>query len=193
MPNTMKKTTFTGSGTLADTDEMAVRFVGQTKSGNAVMITLPRAICKDNIELTMAEKDDMVNALEFEGLYNDDDLASDDKTEPWDVVFLHPEDAPATVDNIVLGLGKFYVGDADSTDQTDFECVGLTRGGGSFTVEREFREINADGDPGAVSGRVAKEGGRPKLKLNSLEILKTLALHAGTRKETTNAQTSGQG
>ena len=51
------------------------------------------------------------------------------------------------------------------------KMVALTRGGGSFVVEREFREINADGDPGLVKGRIAKEAGRPKLKLVALQWL----------------------
>lgn len=59
-------------------------------------------------------------------------------------------------------------------------CVGLTRGGGSFVVEREYREITADGDPGAVEGRIHQEGGRPKLKLKALQWLtKIPTLYAG--------------
>ena len=71
------------------------------------------------------------------------------------------------VDSIVLGVGKFYVGKSSS----DAVLVGLTRGGGSFVVEREFREISADEDPGAVEGRVLKDSGRPKLKLVALQWL----------------------
>ena len=173
----INKVTVKGKGDIGTSDEKAIRWVGKTKSGLAVKITIPRAICKDNIELTMAEKDDIINSLEYEGLYTDAALAQDNKDEPWEIEYLSPA-ASAETDHIVLGLGKFYVGDADSTQDSDFTCVGLTRGGGSFNVEREFREINADGDPGAVSGRIAKEGGRPKLKLSSLEVTKTFALHA---------------
>lgn len=183
----MKKTTFAGSGSVATTDEIAVRWIGKTKSGNAVKITIPRAICKDNLEVTMAEKDDMVNNLEFEGLYTDTNLAAGTRTEPWSIEYLHLEGSTAETDNIVLGIGKFYTGPADSTADNAFTCVGLTRGGGSFSVEREFREINADGDPGAVSGRIVQEGGRPKLKLSSLEVTKTFALHAGVTATTVNA------
>ena len=49
--------------------------------------------------------------------------------------------------------------------------VGLTRGGGGFVVEREYREINADDDPGPVAGRIVQEGGRPKLKFKALQWL----------------------
>mgnify|MGYP006874857972 CR=1 FL=1 len=56
----------------------------------------------------------------------------------------------------------FYVG----SDQ-----VALTRGGGSFNVEREAREINADGDRGMVKGRVVYESSRAKLTMNILTML----------------------
>lgn len=49
--------------------------------------------------------------------------------------------------------------------------VGLTRGGGGFVVEREYREINADDDPGPVYGRIVQEGGRPKLSFKMLQWL----------------------
>lgn len=63
---------------------------------------------------------------------------------------------------ILLGYGLFYIDDA---------LVGLTRGGGQFTVEREYRKITADGDRGGYKGRIVSEGAVPKLKMNLLEIL----------------------
>ena len=60
------------------------------------------------------------------------------------------------------------------TSSSDADCVGLTRGGGNFVVEREYREINADDDPGPV------KGGRPKLKLKTLQWLtKISTLYSG--------------
>lgn len=47
----------------------------------------------------------------------------------------------AAADKILLGTGVFSVGGV---------ALGLTRGGGSFVVEREFRELGADGDFGPV-------------------------------------------
>ena len=63
------------------------------------------------------------------------------------------------VENILLGYGVFSIGSTP---------VGLTRGGGSFTVETEYREIEADGDYGAVKGRVVIDRQDAKLTLNAL-------------------------
>lgn len=63
---------------------------------------------------------------------------------------------------IILGEGVFSIGNVD---------VGLTRGGGQFNVEREYREIEADGDYGPVKGRIRKIRSRATLTMNALEIL----------------------
>ncbi len=65
------------------------------------------------------------------------------------------------VGDIILGDGAFYINGA---------IVGLTRGGGQFTVEREYRMIEADGDFGPVKGRNRKIRSTPKLTMNVLEI-----------------------
>ena len=49
--------------------------------------------------------------------------------------------------DIILGDGVFAIGATD---------VGLTRGGGTLTIEREYRTIEADGDYGPVKGRIRK-------------------------------------
>lgn len=67
-------------------------------------------------------------------------------------------------DDIILGDGIFSIAGVD---------IALTRGGGKFTVEREFREIEADGDYGVVKGRVRLIKSRAKLEINALEILDT--------------------
>ena len=59
----------------------------------------------------------------------------------------------------------FYVGST---------AVALIRGGGQWTVEREYREINADGDRGPVKGRVVMEGSRATLTMNALTMLTRL-------------------
>ena len=66
--------------------------------------------------------------------------------------------------NIILGAGVFAIGADD---------VGLTRGGGSLTIERTYREIAADNDYGPVKGRIEKTRGVAKLAMNALEILAT--------------------
>ena len=68
----------------------------------------------------------------------------------------------ASPDNIILGDGVFAIGTTD---------IGLTRGGGSFVVEREYRIIEADGDYGPVKGRIRKVQSVAKLTMNALELL----------------------
>lgn len=72
-----------------------------------------------------------------------------------------PTTKPYEVD-IILGLGGFFIGD---------NCFGLTRGGGQFTVERTYRKIAADGDPGGVKGRINLDDSVPKLTTNLLQII----------------------
>lgn len=80
------------------------------------------------------------------------------------------------VENVMLGKGCFYVDDV---------LVGLTRDGGNFSVEYEFREINADGDRGAHKGRIENEGARAKMTINHLEILTEMEkFHPGLKVET---------
>lgn len=64
--------------------------------------------------------------------------------------------------NIVLGDGVFSIGGVD---------IGLTRGGGKFAVEREYKQIEADGDYGPVKGRIRKTKSVAKLTVNALELL----------------------
>lgn len=65
------------------------------------------------------------------------------------------------VKKILLGYGEFSIGGVP---------IGLTRGGGSFDVETEYREIEADGDRGPVKGRVTIDTQIAKLKLNALTM-----------------------
>lgn len=64
--------------------------------------------------------------------------------------------------NIILGDGVFAINGVD---------IALTRGGGSFSVEREYRQIEADGDYGPVKGRIRKVKSVSKMKLSALTIL----------------------
>ena len=67
----------------------------------------------------------------------------------------------ATADKILLGYGVVSVG---------ANPIGLTRGGSAFVVEREFREIEADGDKGPVVGRIVIDREVAKLTVNALEM-----------------------
>lgn len=62
---------------------------------------------------------------------------------------------------ILLGEGVFSLNGVD---------IGLTRGGGQFLVEREYRQVNADGDRGPVKGRIRLVASVGKLVMNALEI-----------------------
>lgn len=167
-------TKYTGSGSVAAADFRYVKWVGKTKGGQAVTIEMPKAFCRSNPDWTFAEKDDTVPEIEFEGVYTDTNLAAGTRTEPWAITVA--DGTTAGNGEIVLGVGKFYVGSTSS----DAAAVGLTRGGGSFVVEREYREIKADEDPGAVEGRINQEAGRPKLKFKALQWLtKIPSLYAG--------------
>ena len=63
---------------------------------------------------------------------------------------------------IILGLGKFSIDDIE---------ILLTRGGGIFTVEREYREIEADGMKAAGKDMITIDREQPKLTMNMLSIL----------------------
>ena len=177
----MASTVYTGAGQVTATDYRYVKWVGKTKGGMAIQIELPKAFCRSNPDWKFEEKNETVPELEFEGVYTDEQLAGDDRTEPWALTL--PDGLQEGSGEIILGVGKFYIG----TSSTDAKPVGLTRGGGSFVVEREYRDINADDDPGSVEGRLSKDTARPKLKLNTLQWLSKVAnLYPGIIAKTTS-------
>ena len=151
----------TGNGTIASGDFATVVWTGKTKGGKSCTITLKDAICLSDIDWTFAEKNDTVPSITFTACYTGSEA---DTTEPWDIVL---EDGLSSgVDEILLGAGAFTVGGTS---------VGLTRGGGSFKVTREYRRINADGDRGAVKTRIVCEGSEATLTLNALQFLTNVA------------------
>lgn len=75
--------------------------------------------------------------------------------------------AEKVADKILLGMGIVTVGTTP---------IGLTRGGSSFVVEREYRHIEADGDRGIVKGRTVIDTENAKLTVNALELFKTANL-----------------
>ncbi len=153
----------TGTGVVASGDFKEVKWVGLTKGGNAITIKLFNAINKGNIDWTIAEKDDIVPQVEFEACYDNTNEAASSTEEPFEI-YINGSLVSGS-DEIALGAGKFYINNT---------LVALSRGGGKFTVEREYREINADGDRGAVKGRVVMESSRPKMQLNALAMLSNL-------------------
>lgn len=151
--------TYKGTGAVSEADFKAVKWVGKTKSGSAVTIQFDKAINLGNIDWTFAEKDDVVPEIVFTAVYTNTDEASTSTEEPW---IIEMDDALTGAGQILLGAGILYIGGT---------AVALTRGGGKWTVEREFREINADGDRGPVEGRIVMEGSRATLSMNVLTML----------------------
>lgn len=160
---------YTGTGVVASADYKAVKYVGKTKGGQAVTIELTKAINLGNIDWTFAEKDDTVAEIVMTAVYSNTDATATDTKEPWTVEI---DGTPSSASSEILtGVGIFYIDDT---------AIALSRGGGKFTVEREFREINADGDRGPVEGRIAIESSRATLTMNTLQILTRLTdLYAG--------------
>ena len=159
----MASTKYIGTGEVLSADFKTVKWVGKTKGGQDVTIELTNALKMGNLDWTIAEKNDIVPSVEFQACYTNTDSASASTIEPWSIEM--DSSTSAGAGEIILGAGVFYIGST---------AVALTRGGGSFTVEREFREINADGDRGAVKGRVALESSRAKLTMNILSMLTRL-------------------
>lgn len=157
--------TITGNGgNVSATDFHVLTWTGKTKSGANCKITLEDAINKGNLEWTLAEKGEVVPALEFEACYgNTDSQATDATACPWKIE-IYGEVAAGSKE-ILLGLGVFAI---DGTD------IALCRGGGAFKVEREFRDIVADGDKGSVKDRIALDAERAKLSMNALTMLTSL-------------------
>jgi hypothetical protein len=73
----------------------------------------------------------------------------------------------STPNEIILGDGIFSIG----SSSTAMTALTLTRGGGSFKIEREFRIIEADGDYGPVKNRIRLIKEVPKLNMKQLEII----------------------
>ena len=168
--------TITGNGgNIAETDFHVLTWTGKTKGGAACKITLENAINKGNIDWALAEKNEVVPSLEFEACYdNADAQASEATTCPWKIEI--DGEVSAGAKEILLGLGVFAIDDVE---------VALVRGGGQFTVEREFRDIAADGDKGSVKDRVVIDAERAKLTLNVLTMLTSMKAMYPALAETT--------
>lgn len=154
-----------GSGVVAAGDYHAVKFVGKTKSGQAVTIQMPKALNMGDIDWAFKEKDDVVAQIVFTGVYSNTDVMSTSEDEPW-TIEVGGASLPTGAAAVMLGAGEVFV---------DNVPVALTRGGSQFKVAREYRRINADGDRGAVEGRVVIEGSEATLTLNALTIINSFA------------------
>lgn len=160
----MAAVTYQGTGKVLDTDFKSVKWVGKTKGGKNVTITLSNAINMGNINWTFAEKNDTVPQIVFTAAYTNTDAMISDTTEPWTIEL--EDGISAGAGEILLNTGVFYVGETP---------VALTRGGGSFDVARTFRNINADDDMGPVKGRVVITDSIATLTMNVLTMLTKVA------------------
>ena len=172
----MAKKIITGNGgVVLEEDFKLVTWIGKTKGGQSCKITLKDAINKDNIDWTLADKGEVVPAATFEATYSNTDKQADETTEcPWEIEI--DGEVAAGADEILLGLGVFAI---------DGEDVALCRGGGKLTIERVWRDINADGDKGTVKGRTLIDEERAKLNMNVLTMLTKMKALYPAIKETT--------
>lgn len=159
----MATTVYKGTGAITSADFKTIEWVGKDKAGNAVKIELTDALMTSNISFDMLEKNDSVPELVFEACYTNTDSMSESTAEPWSITT--DSGTSAGAGEILLGAGKVKINGTD---------IALTRGGSSFNVEREIREINADGDRGMVKGRVVIESSRAKLTVRTLTFLKNI-------------------
>lgn len=153
---------YRGTGTIIDSDFKQIKYVGMTKAKKPITIIFPKAINMGNIDWTFADKDDTVAEIIFTAVYDNTDNMTNNNVEPWTI---EVPDMDKASDEILLGVGIFYIGEKE---------VALTRGGGKFSVEREFRNIEADGDRGPVAGRIVIDASTATLTLNTLQILTRL-------------------
>lgn len=154
---------YEGKGVITSSDYHSVRFEGMTTSKKYVKIEMLKAINMGNINWDFKEKDDVVDSIVFTGVYDNTDENATTTTEPYTIEIETGMTAGAS--EIMLGAGVVYV---------DNVKIGLTRGGSTFTVEREFRNINADGDRGSVEDRIVMDASVPTLTINSLQLLTTI-------------------
>lgn len=148
-----------GTGQITNVDFKAVKWVGKTKGNNKIQIDFEKAINMGNIEWQFADKDDTVSSIEFTAVYKEGGVNAP-VTEPW--ILTIDDELTSGTGEIILGAGVLYVGE---------EPIALSRGGGSFKVEREYREIQADGDRGPVENRVVLDKSVAKLSMNVLTML----------------------
>lgn len=72
----------------------------------------------------------------------------------------------ATPRNVVMGAGAVYFNYGTVSEV----CIGATQGGATFTVEREFKDLEQDGVLGKIKGLRVKTKVDAMLKVNALEL-----------------------
>ena len=76
---------YEGKGVIASTDYHSVRFEGMTTSKKYVKIEMAKAINMGNINWEFREKDDVVDAIVFTGVYDNTDENATSTIEPYTI------------------------------------------------------------------------------------------------------------
>lgn len=151
---------YKSTGVITEADYKHIKYVGKTKGGKAITIEIPCALNMGNIDWAFAEKDDTVAEIVMTAIYDNTNGVPQNNEAPYTIEI--EDGLTSDASEIMLGVGLFYINE---------KPVALTRGGGKFSSEREFRQINADGDRGPVKDRVVIDGETATLTLNTLQIL----------------------
>lgn len=163
----------TGTGIVKPTDYKAVKWVGKTKNGKPIKIEFDKAINLGNMEFTYSDKDDVVAECVFTSVYENVGV----EAEPWKITY--DDDFTKLPDEIMLGAGKLYVAG---------EAVALTRGGGKFAREVEFREIECDGQRGPTEDMIVIDSVRVSLTMSALQVLTRIKdIYAGIEETTVSS------
>lgn len=90
---TFNAITYSGTATLIQPTQTiltgdyqtTVEFVGRTIEGKTVIIQIQNALCRENIEWTLADKDEVVPELTYTAHYTEGSTTS-----PWNIMFVQP-------------------------------------------------------------------------------------------------------
>ena len=83
--NSVTTNTVKGGWSIDSNDYHTVKWVGKTKDGKSVIIKLFNAINLDNLDWALADKDEVVGSVTFEGTYPED---CKEGYEPWEVTWV---------------------------------------------------------------------------------------------------------
>ena len=76
-----------GTGKITDADYHEVVFVGETKDGREVEISIEDAINLENIDFTMKDKDDILDNVVFQATYDPTNETLDEFDERWAIKY----------------------------------------------------------------------------------------------------------
>ncbi len=80
----------TGNMKIYNEDYHDVSFIGETKAGKEISITIHNAINLENIEFDLKEKSEVIDKCTYISSFDLDD-ESDDMIEPWEITYIEGE------------------------------------------------------------------------------------------------------